>query len=86
MATIAGTLYKSDGTPATGGNSIQFKNRVTLAVISTPVAGDGDYAVDVQPPGTYDIGVNGNYTNNNPSQVIVTTLPKLLNITSPHAV
>jgi len=81
-----GTVYKSDGTPATGGNEVQFKNRTTGVVTTTPVGTDGKYAVDVSPPGTYDIGVNGHYTGNSPSSVVVSTLPKVLHITSSHAV
>ena len=86
MGTVAGTLFKADGTPATGGNTIQFKNRTTQAVTNAPVATDGTYVEMIQPPGTYDIGANGSYTDNNPSSIIVSTLPKYQNITSPHAV
>jgi hypothetical protein len=86
-ATVMGMLYKTDGTPATGGNQVQFKNRTTGVVIAAPVGTDGKYGgVDVSPPGTYDIGVNGYYTGNNPSSVAVSTLPKVLPITSTHAV
>jgi hypothetical protein len=85
MASISGTLYKSDSTPATGGNQIQFKNRSTNDVTTADVNSSGQYATSLA-VGTYDIGVNGDYTDNNPSSVVMTTLPKVLNITSPHAV
>lgn len=84
MATVMGTLRKSDGTPATGGNTVQYKNQVTGAVYSFPVSSSGQYTGAV-PYGRYDIGVNGDYTGNTPASVVIGTPVQVIDISSPHA-
>ena len=84
MGTVAGTLRAvPPGGPVNSNDTIQFRNRSTFAVTNAAVSDSGQYAISL-PVGTYDVGVNGVYRGNTPSSIVVTTLPKYQDITSPN--